>query len=251
MRAVELGMTRRTTTLPPVGAGGGPRRGRRSRRARDSVRERVSLVVADLYPAARAGVRAAVEPYGFDVVAEAGDAAEAVAVARRERPRLCVVAADLPGGGIDAVRRIAGALPGTAVVVLGDASSSDDLVAAVEAGAVGFLPRLAAPARLPDALNSALDGYVSVPVHMLAEAVRDASASAVTAAMPGVPGVRLTRREQQVLRGLMVQTPTAEIATKLGISPVTVRRYVSEILRKAGVSGRAELRALLGQGNGD
>jgi DNA-binding NarL/FixJ family response regulator len=244
-------MASRTTTLSPVGPDRGLKRARRSRRSRDRVRDRVSLVVADLYPAARAGVRAAVEPYGFDVVAEAGDAAEAVAVAGRERPQLCIVAADLPGGGIEAVKRIAEALPGTAVVVLGDGASSDDLIAAVEAGATGFLPRAAAPARLPDVLNSALDGYVSVPVHILAQAVRQGGPGTATSALPGVPGVRLTPREQQVLGALLAQASTAEIAERLRISPVTVRRYVSDILRKARVPDRAALRALLRQGDGD
>jgi DNA-binding NarL/FixJ family response regulator len=121
----------------------------------------------------------------------------------------------------------------------------------VEAGATGFLPRAAAPARLPDVLNSALDGYVSVPVHILAQAVRHGGPGSATSALPGVPGVRLTPREQQVLGALLAQASTAEIAERLGISPVTVRRYVSDILRKARVPDRAALRALMRQGDGD
>ena len=218
---------------------------RRTRRATDSARDPVSIVVADVYAAARAGVRAAVEPYGFVLVAEAGDAAAAVAAAVRERPRLCLLAADLPGGGLDATRTIARKLPGTAIVVLGDGASDEDLVAAVEAGASGYVSRTAAPARLPDALNAALDEYVSLPLPLLTRVVQRAERSGSgEIALPGMPAVHLTPREQQVLKLLLDGASTAEIAAGLGVSRVTVRRYTSDILHKAGVADRAALRAL-------
>jgi DNA-binding NarL/FixJ family response regulator len=225
----------------------GPQPGGRSRRARrvsDDERAHVSLVVADAYAAARAGVRAAVEPYGFQVVAEAGDAAAAVEAAERTRPNLCLLAVDLPGGGLDATRRITEKLPETAVVVLGS-PSSEDLTDAVEAGASGYLPRTTAPERLPDALNAALDGYVSLPLRLLTRIVeRGERGSTRAVALPGMPAVRLTPREQQVLEGMLQDESNVEIAERLGISPVTVRRYASDVIRKTGVKDRAALRAL-------
>jgi len=221
---------------------------RRARRVSDDQRAPVSLVVADAYAAARAGVRAAVEPYGFQVVAEAGDAAGAVEAVERTRPNLCLLAVDLPGGGLDATRRIAEKLPETAVVVLGS-PSSEDLTDAVEAGASGYLPRTTAPERLPDALNAALDGYVSLPLRLLTRIVeRGERATTRAVALPGMPAVRLTPREQQVLEGMLQDEPNAEIAERLGISPVTVRRYASDVIRKTGVKDRAALRALWQQG---
>jgi DNA-binding NarL/FixJ family response regulator len=219
----------------------------RRRRVSDPDRDTIPLLVADAYEAARAGIRETVEPFGFEIVAEAGDATTALAAARRERPRLCLVATDLPGGGIEATRAIAKHLPGTVLVVLDGAGSEANLMAAIDAGASGYLPRAEALARLPDALNSALDGYVTLPLVLLGGVIN--RAAPVGAAMLSVPGsapIRFTRREHQVLNALLAGASTAEIAASLGVARVTVRRYVSDILRKANVSDRAQLRALWG-----
>ena len=241
--------TRSNPRLTLVEPAAGLAAAQRTRRATDAGRSPVSLLVADVYATARAGVRAAVEPYGFIVVAEAGDAAAAVDAAVQEQPQLCLVAVDLPGGSLDAVRAISKRLPETAIVVLGHGPSDDDLVAAVEAGASGYLSRNAAPSRLPDALNSALDGYVSLPLPLLTRVVQRAESPGGGAlALPGMPAVHLTPREQQVLKLLLEDESTASIASALGVSPVTVRRYSSDILRKVGVDDRAALQALWRQG---
>jgi two-component system nitrate/nitrite response regulator NarL len=196
------------------------------------------------------GLRTALAPVGFEVVGEAADAAALVEAVEQHGPNACVLAADLPGGGLDATRRIAERRPDTAVVVLGTAA--DDLSAAIAAGASGYLPRSSAPERLPEALNAALDGYVSLPLGLLASAVGGAAdGSGPTVVLPGAAPVRLTRRERQVLNGLVQEKSTATIATELGISQVTVRRYAAEILRKAGVRDRAALRALWQQHDGN
>ena len=217
----------------------------RARRAGDSGRAAIRVLVADGYAAARAGAGAAVEPFGFRVVAEAADAAEALAAAREARPQLCVVAADLPGGGLSATRALAQALPQTKIVVLGGVSTDVDLALALEAGASGYLPRAAAPDRLPSVLNAALDGYVSMPLALLARMVqRGDRGGKPVLALPGRPAVALTRREQQVLEALLDGASTAAIAVRLAVSQVTVRRYVSRVLHKAGVRDRASLRAM-------
>lgn len=224
---------------------------RRRRRATDADREGTTILVADAYAAARAGIQIAVEPHGFEVVAKAGDAASAVAAARRTRPRLCLIATELPGGGLEATRAIAKELPGTALVVLDEGGSEDQLMAAIDAGASGYLPRADALDRLPDALNAALEAYVMLPLSLLNSVIEYAAppGGGVLAA-PGAPPVRLTRREHQVLRALLDGASTAGIAESLGVAPVTVRRYVSDILRKAGVGDRAQLRALWARRNG-
>jgi two-component system, NarL family, nitrate/nitrite response regulator NarL len=205
----------------------------------------VTLLVADVYAATRAGVRATVEPFGFEVVAEAADAAGAVDAAKREQPRVCLLAIDLPGGGLKATRRILEALPSTAVVVRGASPSGDDLADAIAAGASGYVPPNTAVARLPNALNSALEGDVSVALSLIARVVqRGESSNSERAVLPGIPAVRLTPRERQVFEALLENRSTAEIAALYDISQVTVRRYTSDLLRKIGVADRAELLAL-------
>lgn len=237
------------TRTSPLGGGDAddPSRGRRGRRAGDTERDLVPVLVADVYAASRAGIRAAVEPYGFAVVAEAASAATATAAAKRERPRVCLIAAEIPGGGFEATRSIAKALPGTVLVVLDEAGSEDNLVAAIEAGASGYVRRAEAFSRLADALNAALDGYVMLPLPVMTGVVERAAPGGVgVMTVPGSPPIRFTRREHQVLRMLLDGDSTADIAVALGITPVTVRRYVSDILRKADVGDRSQLRALWG-----
>ena len=235
---------RSSTHLTPVGPASPAPGEERARRSSDRNRAPVPVVLADAPVAARAGVRAAVEPYGFTVVGEAGDAEAAVTAALEERPQLCIVASDLPGGGLDAAREISQRLPDTVIVVLGKTATAEGLSAAVEAGASAYLPRRSAAARLPDVLNSALDGYVSLPLQLVAGIVTQTGHGEGHPALAGIPATRFTQRERQVLEALLSGATTAEMASRLGISSVTVRRYVSQILRKTGVSDRDALIAL-------
>lgn len=98
------------------------------------------VVVADDHAAARAGVRAALERGGFVVCAEAADGPGAVEVALRERPDACLLDVHMPGGGgIDAAAEIAARVPGTAIAMLTVSADEDDLFAAIQAGADGYL----------------------------------------------------------------------------------------------------------------
>ena len=235
---------RPSTHLTPVGPASQAPGTDRARRSTDANRAPVPVVLADAPVAARAGVRAAVEPQGFTVVGEAGDADAAIAVALEERPRVCIVASDLPGGGLDAARAISQQLPDTVIVVLGKTATAEGLSAAVEAGASAYLPRRSAAARLPDVLNSALAGYVSLPLQLVAGIVTRTGRVGGHPTLAGIPATRFTQRERQVLEGLLSGATTAEIAARLEISSVTVRRYVSQILNKTGVSDRDALIAL-------
>ena len=198
-----------------------------------------TLLIADPYAASRTGVSEAVEPAGFDVVAEAGNATDAIEMAQRAQPRICVVAADLPGGGLHAVAAIAALLPGTAIVVLAESPAQADLAEALEAGAAGYVLRSDAASQLPAVLSAALDGYASVPAGLLRSAV---TRDGVTTPS-GLPG-ELTARESQVFEALVAGGSTGEIATMLGLSRVTVRRYVANVLRKSGAADRADLLAM-------
>ena len=92
-----------------------------------------TVLIADDHPAYRAGVRSILEAAGFAVVAEAGDRRSAIQAAVRERPDICVVDLDMPGGGLNAVRGIVQKLPDAVVVVLTVSDSSSDLLGAVQA----------------------------------------------------------------------------------------------------------------------
>ena len=206
------------------------------------------ILLADADATTRVGLRVALD--AFDVVGEAADADAAVAAAMELEPDAVIVAAALPGGGIDAARRISGRLPAVRLVVLSDRLSGEELLEAVLAGASGYLGRDVSQERLPTALQGVLAGEVALPrshtQHLLEElrgrsVERDVVEARASAA--------LTDREWEVLRLLADGGSTADIARRLGISAVTVRRHTSSVLGKLGLRDRASAAALLRGGS--
>ena len=200
--------------------------------------EPFSLLIADGEPVFRASIRAALEANGFDVVGEAADAATAVAAAVRLHADICLVDAALPGNGLNAVSAIARRSPATTIVVLAAAADSDVLLAALERGASGYLLKGIPPHELAKTLRAARLGEPAVSramVPALIAHVRGRPQRRLTLA--GGP-VELTAREWDVAELLRDGLTTVEIAERLGLSPVTVRRHVASMLAKLGAADR-------------
>lgn len=188
----------------------------------------------------RAGIRLVLRDAGFDVVAEAQERDGAVDAAREHRPDVALVSADLPDGGVEVAQAIAESVPGTKVIVMSSRPDGQELLAAVLAGATGYLAKEISAERLPQALDGVLRGEVALPrrhtQHLLdALRGRENERTLVTAQA----NAALTDREWEVLRLLGERASTAQMAQRLGISQVTVRRHVSTLLRKLGVTDRA------------
>jgi DNA-binding NarL/FixJ family response regulator len=168
------------------------------------------------------------------VCAEAGDAEEAIRAAARTQPDVCLIGLEIPGGGINAVRGISEVSPGSAVIVLAGVSDVEDLLASVRAGAIGYIPGGVDAERLRRVVRAAADREATVPRSMVLDLLGELRTT--------VPGdERLTAREAQILGMLRRGHSTSEIASRLAISPVTVRRHISELVRKVGVTDRAGL----------
>ncbi|HZV76028.1 MAG TPA: response regulator transcription factor [Conexibacter sp.] len=205
------------------------------------------VLIADDHVAARAGVRAALERGGFVVCAEAPDGPGAVEAALREHPDACLLDVQMPGGsGIDAAAKIAARLPGTAIAMLTVSADEEDLFAAIQAGAVGYLLKDVDPERLPFALAGVLAGEAAIPRALVGRIVAELGGRRrrrVPLTRGG--GAELTPREWEILELLHGGASTAEVAERLGISQVTVRRHVSAVLRKLQVPDRGAAFALL------
>jgi DNA-binding NarL/FixJ family response regulator len=214
--------------------------------------ERISVLLADDHAAVRAGIRLALAGEGFDVVAEAADAPGAIEAAQRERPDIALLDVNMPGSGIKAAEEIAAALPDTTVVMLTVSRNDDDLFAALRAGAAGYLLKDTDPGRLPFALRGVLEGEAALPRGLVARLIDEFRTRGKRRRLPLMRqrGVELTEREWEVLEFLHDGLTTAEIADRLSISPVTVRRHVSEILKKLRVKSREEAIQLLEDPNG-
>jgi DNA-binding NarL/FixJ family response regulator len=170
----------------------------------------------------------------------------AVEAALEHRPDVALVGADLPGGGIDAARAIGERVPATKVVVLSPRPHEEELLAAVLAGAVGYLSKAISLERLPRALDGVIRGELALPrrhTRYLLDALRgrEIERSLVTAHA----NAALTDREWQILRLLGDSASTVQMAQRLGISEVTVRRHVSSVLGKLGVTDRAGAASVL------
>lgn len=209
--------------------------------------ERITVVLADDHAAVRAGIRLALSGEGFDVVAEAADGPGAVEAAERERPDIALLDVNMPGSGIKAAEQIAARLPETIVVMLTVSRDDDDLFSALRAGAAGYLLKDTDPNRLPFALRGVLEGEAALPRGLTARLIEEFRTRGKRRRLPLMRqrGVELTEREWEVLDFLHEGLSTAEIADRLSISPVTVRRHVSEILRKLRVKTREEAVELL------
>lgn len=180
----------------------------------------------------RLSVRMALEGEA-EICAEVGTVEQAVLQAKACQPDVCIVAWDVEGEGINAVQGILSVAPQTAVVVLSERSDVDDLLAAVRAGAVGYLPGSLDEHQLRRVVRGVAAQEAAVPRAMVRELILELRTAT---ALGG-----LTEREAQVLGMLRRGHSTAEIAARLQISPVTVRRYISDLVRKLGVAGREGL----------
>jgi len=208
---------------------------------------RLTVLVADDHAPTRAGVRDALGDDGFAVVAEAAGADAAVELALRERPDVCLLDIHMPGGGIAAAARITEELPEIVVVMLTVSREDEDLFAALRAGAAGYLLKDMDPARLAPALRGVVAGEAAVPRTLVARVVEEFRSSERRPSLPLVRrrGARFTPRESEVIELLRERLTTAEIAHRLGLSAVTVRRHISSILAKLQVPDRRAMHRLL------
>lgn len=216
----------------------------------EPVKESVPLrvILADDHPPTRAGVRRALETTGWIVCAESGNANGAVDLAMEHRPDVALLDIHMPGGGVTAAEKISAALPDTAVVMLTVSRNDADLFSALRAGASGYLLKDIDPDRLGLALEGVLRGEAALPRNLVArlmEEFRGRGRRRMT--LPNRKAVNLTSREWEVLELMGEGLRTAEIAERLQVSPVTVRTYVSAILRKLRVPDRAAAVKLLSE----
>jgi DNA-binding NarL/FixJ family response regulator len=206
------------------------------------------VLLADDHQGVRAGTRMALEEGGFVVCAEAADRASAVDAALRERPDVCLLDVMMPGGGIEAATQIAAELPDAAIVMLSVSDDEDHLFDAIRAGASGYLLKDMDPDRLSAALSGVLAGEAAFPRRLVIRVIEEFSErQRRRVPLPAGGRAELTGREWETLELLRGGNSTSATARRLGISQVTVRRHVSEAVRKLKVRDRKAALELLAQ----
>lgn len=180
----------------------------------------------------------------FQVVAEAGTAAEAVEMARKFEPDLVVMDVRLPdGSGIEACREIRAEFPATRVVILTSYPDEEAVLSAIIAGASGYLLKQIRSRDLVSALESVgrgeslLDPAVTEKV---LDRVRRIATGTYTDEM-----AQLTQQEQKILLLVAEGKTNKEIASEVFLSDKTVKNYVSSILSKLNLERRAQAAAFV------
>lgn len=199
------------------------------------------LMIVDDHEVVRMGLRAALEiEDDFQVVGEAGNGQEAIDKARVHRPDIVLMDVRMDGmDGIEACREIRSELPDTRVLMLTSFAEEETVVAALLAGAAGYVLKNVARARLLEALRSVARGET-----MLDSKVTKSVLEKLTAPKPKAgEDDNLTDREREVLLLISEGATNKEIATKLVVSENTARNHVSHILSKLGFSRRSEAAA--------
>jgi DNA-binding NarL/FixJ family response regulator len=199
-----------------------------------------TVLLVDDHPLFLDGVRAAVAGEAdLEVVGEAHDAAGAEELVSRLRPDVVLMDLGLPDrSGIDATRAVLAVAPGTRVLVMTMSTDDDAVVAAMQAGARGYVVKGAGRDDLLSAVRTvAAGGAVFSP----AVADRMGAYFRGLAAAPGREVFpQLTEREREVLGMLARGLDNRRIARELFLSDKTVRNHVSSVLTKLGVEDRAE-----------
>ncbi len=197
----------------------------------------------DDHEVVRIGLRSLLEQYPqYEVVAEAGNAKEAVNQVKNFKPEIVLMDIRLPGmSGIDACEEIKQISPDTKVIMLTSYAEDEMLFSAIKAGASGYVLKQIDSEGLIKSLDAVARGEASLDpavTQRVFQEVRKAVKEEEAASF-----VTLSQQEKMVLKLVSEGKTNREIAQQLYLGEGTVRNYVSSILSKLGVSNRAEAAA--------
>ena len=206
-----------------------------------SAAEAIRVVVADDQRVVREGLATILGLLpGIEVVGEAGDGEEAVALAGELAPEVVLMDLRMPRcDGVEATRRLHDAAPSVKVIVLTTYSDDRSLVSALQAGARGFLTKDAGAEQVRQAIEAVARGDAAIDPavqHHLVEAV---AAGPPPLQDPELPD-GLTSREAEILSLVAAGLTNSEIAARLVISEATVKSHVNHVFTKTGVHDRAQ-----------
>lgn len=192
----------------------------------------VHILLVDDHPLVRDGLRARLEsiPH-FDVVAEAGNAAEALAHVASIEIDLALMDINLAGmNGIELTRRIHEQYPDIAVLMLSMHDKAEYVMQAIQAGARGYVLKDAPATDIISAIDAVMSGGIYYSAGLARQLAR-----------PAPPAMLLTLREREVLRCIATGKSNKHIARDMALSVRTVETHRLNIKRKLGIEGQADL----------
>lgn len=198
----------------------------------------IRVILADDHPIFREGLVNSIEETGeFEVVGVGGSADEAVALAFQYKPDIALLDLSMPGNGITAAQRISDAGSAGAIAMLTVSEDSNDVTAAMQAGAMGYLLKGVSASELREVLGKIARGEAHVSPGLAAQMLRVMQNEAKPMRQPID---ELTKREEDILRGVAVGKSNKEIGSELNIQEKTVKHYMTIILGKLQARNRVE-----------
>lgn len=204
----------------------------------------IRVLIADDQELVRTGLAMILDAQpDIEVVGQAGDGAEAVALARSIRPDVCLFDVRMPGlDGIEATRILAGAGVDRpmAIVIITTFDLDEYVFSALRAGAKGFLLKDAGPLLLAQAVRAAATGDALIAPNVTVRLLEAFAGAALTASFSH-PIESLTEREEQVLAKVALGRSNGEIASELYITLSTVKTHIASVMTKLGARNRVEI----------
>jgi len=202
----------------------------------------IRLLIVDNHTLFRQGLVSLLqsEP-GYDVIGEASSGEEALQLVPRLGPDVILMDVKMPGiGGVEATRRLMEADPGERILMLTVSEEEENLVAAIQAGARGYLLKNADAAELLEAIQHVYAGEAMISPAMTFRLLQVLKSGGIPAPLSELP---LTSREQDVFRLLAQGASNRQIAETLMITENTVKTHVRNILEKLELHSRSEVAA--------
>jgi DNA-binding NarL/FixJ family response regulator len=198
----------------------------------------IRLMLADDHRMLREGLGRSMREQGFDIVGEAGDGAEAVAMAIRLRPDVILMDVTMPEmDGVEACRAVRKDLPGTQVVMLTMHADQEVLASAIRAGASGYLVKDCSTEEIAAAVRMAASGETALSPQLAASMLNEVRKWDKAAAEEERI---VTKREEEVLQLIADGCSTPEVAAKLYISQKTVKNHLASIYQKLDARDRTQ-----------
>lgn len=205
----------------------------------------IRVLLADDHRLFRRGVMAALAEHPeFQIVGEATDGLQAIAMARELTPDIILMDISMPGmNGLEATRQIKANLPEVKVVILTIGEEDDNLFEAIKSGAQGYLLKDVEPQYLVEKLRGVCRGEAPISKTAATKILSEFSRQAQEADAGDRSKTALTAREKEVLGLVAGGTTNKEIASALGISPSTAKNHLQNILAKLHLENRVQVAA--------